>query len=851
MREQVLWGHNFADGRGNVTLSAAYTLQDAITAQDRNFDEPFGFVGSLTNPAVNIPVTGGAFILSSDLGRPSTYFGLGGVNATTGAPFGFYTNAAGQPLTFDASGNLVPFNPGKPAGAVFAGAALVTIPPGSDTTSTREMPDVLQPSQRVFINGMAHYDLTDNVTVFGRFSYAQTTAQFDNPAPIVFALGGYPDPNTYSLAINPATNPFLTPSSRAYFLNPANQSPFGPTIYLNRQLADINPGTEDIDQKTWTAQAGFEGKFKVADRDFKWDLTFSDGETTRDLTMIGIPSQNFANANQAVYASPGVGGGPLGGTVIPVPANLSLSDFTYNAATHVYVQNGTGDLMTCASRLTTNNNCAPYNPFGAQNPQDALNYLRQQQYQDSRIQQQYVEGNVNGSLFDLPAGPLQWAAGFDVRREEANFSLDPYENIDNPLSQGGTYYLGYPHGAPISGSFTTKEIYTEIRAPLIDADMMRSAMGFALFKKLTFEGAVRYMDDSITGSDVAWTAGGELQLNDDLMFRGNRTHSVRQPAIGELFAGTIPEFQSITDPCAVGIISTGPNPANRKANCEQSVINAGLAGNVAAADAFLSTFTSPLAGINGDFSGNTHLHSEVAESWTAGMVFTPRTLPGFMLTVDWIDIDIKGAIAALGGEGVADACYDAPNLNNNYCTAISRNPANFSISGFQSFDVNLNTRDFAGLTVQARYSNVDVARLFGQTPGDWGSLSANVLLFYQAHDLSGIVGEGVQDDTTSSGAERYRVQGGLDWKVAKWDVYWQTTFYGASKVSSESPSIFLYNDIKPYYLNDLAVNYDVTPNLRLQMVVDNVLDAKPPFNSFSYQYDRLGRRFELGVKAKF
>jgi outer membrane receptor protein involved in Fe transport len=359
------------------------------------------------------------------------------------------------------------------------------------------------------------------------------------------------------------------------------------------------------------------------------------------------------------------------------------------------------------------------------------------------------------------------------------------------------------------------------------------------------------MDNSVAGRDTTWTAGGRLELSDDLTFRGNFTHSVRQPAIAELYAGAIPVFQSITDPCAIGVIATGPNPTQRRANCQQAVIAAGLATNTAEADAFLSTFTTPLAGINGTFSGNTDLKSERADSWTVGVLLTPRFLPKFVATVDWVNIDIKGAIAALSGGGVAAACYDNTSVSNAYCAAITRNPADFKIVGFTSFDVNQDTREFAGLTAQVSYGGVDLSSLAGRDPEQWGSLSLSVLFFYLDHDRSGVAGTGLEDQKGATGFERYRAQVGVNYRLGKFDAFWQTTYYSSSKIDPNNPTVFRYNNVKAYYLNDLSVSYQVTDDIRVQAIVNNVFDKKPPFNSFSYQFDRLGRRFELGLKARF
>src|SRR3546814_5363185 len=51
----------------------------------------------------------------------------------------------------------------------------------------------------------------------------------------------------------------------------------------------------------------------------------------------------------------------------------------------------------------------------------------------------------------------------------------------------------------------------------------------------------------------------------DIKFRVNYSHSVRAPALGDLYASPSQDFASVDDPCDVNFIDTGT--ANRPANC--------------------------------------------------------------------------------------------------------------------------------------------------------------------------------------------------------------------------------------------------------------------------------------------
>ena len=122
-------------------------------------------------------------------------------------------------------------------------------------------------------------------------------------------------------------------------------------------------------------------------------------------------------------------------------------------------------------------------------------------------------------------------------------------------------------------------------------------------------------------------------------------------------------------------------------------------------------------------------------------------------------------------------------------------------------------------------------------------------VIHLGHDRSGTVG--LTDSTGAVGSEKWRAQVGFNWQYKDFGVFWQTNWYDKAKVDPNGDAIFLYNDVKEYYLSDASIIWQVTPAARVQLIVNNVFDAEPPFNSFSYQYDRIGRRYQAGVNLRF
>ena len=211
---------------------------------------------------------------------------------------------------------------------------------------------------------------------------------------------------------------------------------------------------------------------------------------------------------------------------------------------------------------------------------------------------------------------------------------------------------------PVSGSYNTDEVFGEIQIPLVSP-----SMDVPFVNLLEAKGAIRYVDNSLTGGDITWTAGGRWKPVEDFAIRGNFTRSIRAPAITELFNPNSAIFTTADDPCDARFINAGPNPAQRAANC--------------AADGLPANFTSNIVDFTtrGSLSGNTELENETADSWTIGAVFTPTFAPGLTLSVDWVDIALEGAIQSVDAEGTLEACYDANDFPNSACDRIDRDGA--------------------------------------------------------------------------------------------------------------------------------------------------------------------------------
>ena len=198
--------------------------------------------------------------------------------------------------------------------------------------------------------------------------------------------------------------------------------------------------------------------------------------------------------------------------------------------------------------------------------------------------------------------------------------------------------------------------------------------------ELSIEGAARYSNyGGSTGGVWAYNVGAIWSPIRDIRFRGTYARSVRAPNLSNLHATPAVGFaNNLTDPCdqpgggnAGNNILAGPNRAR---NCAA----AGVPTTLTYVDGSNVTVTipwsnAPGSGVQGINQGNPNLLPEVGTSLTFGVVFQPRFLPGFSMTLDYYRIKITNVIAGLSGQSIINQCYDDPGgINNPYCTAVFR-----------------------------------------------------------------------------------------------------------------------------------------------------------------------------------
>ena len=105
----------------------------------------------------------------------------------------------------------------------------------------------------------------------------------------------------------------------------------------------------------------------------------------------------------------------------------------------------------------------------------------------------------------------------------------------------------------------------------------------------------------------------------------------------------------------------------------------------------------------GTISGNSDLNAETAKTITVGAVWTPQTIPGLSLTVDFYDIKIRDAISSPSLDDVISNCVDALAIDNEFCPLITRDPGTFQVQTFRLIEQNFSALEAQGLDFEANY----------------------------------------------------------------------------------------------------------------------------------------------------
>jgi iron complex outermembrane recepter protein len=647
------------------------------------------------------------------------------------------------------------------------------------TSLLRDRKALITPNERLSGAAFFNYDLTNNVEAYGRLMGSQTLAE-ERLVPA----------NSATQILIQRNNPFLTSALSAAFAGAYNLTSAGAAggtdafrATLSRSYPEFGDTVLDTDRNNYQLMAGLRGE---PSKNLRWDIYAQYGETREKTRITG--DGLVARLQQA--------------------ANATL------------------DASGKAVCVDQSNGCAPINLFGpGKISAEALAFITRP-FEQSRVRDQAVLGatmNANSDgMFRTAAGVVDAVFGVEYRRESGNLNFETALQTGQTLNQGARANFG--------GAFNTKELFTEVRVPLL------KNVPFA--RALSVDGAYRYSKDSTAGSGDAWKAGADWEIENGLRVRGSYQAVVRAPNIGERFGAlsSVALLGRATDPCA---------------NVATSGANAALCAKTGAP---ASPYTADIPASGFFFGGSANIKAEQGKTFTIGGVFAPRNNPDLNFTADYYDIKINNAISAFGAQAVLNFCYlSGIQL---FCDKIRRG-SNGQLVSIDSTDSNL---------AQLRVSGFDVGASYRFR--EFGGKGNNLLLAYTAdivtrRDVANGPGAPVLECAgkfgptcgieTNRAIPKYSHRFTATYGQGPWTA--QLAWRHVGKVTDDAATVYTVEQIgaKDYF--DLSASWKVSKSLKVVFGIDNVLDKKPPQvftqqtfgNTVPISYDVIGRRIGMSL----
>jgi iron complex outermembrane recepter protein len=466
--------------------------------------------------------------------------------------------------------------------------------------------------------------------------------------------------------------------------------------------------------------------------------------------------------------------------------------------------------------------CIPLNVFGptAANPA-AVAYVRGDTQYTAKNTPDDLGASIRGPMFDDWAGTVRSALSFEYQklRLDTVSNAQPTDRVD---CTGIEYACGPNTATWISnvvasggGSESIKEVAAEFDVPLLkDKPFARS---------VDLNAAVRYADYSASGGATTWKIGLDWALSDDIRFRSTRSRDLRAPNLNDLYA---------------------PQNASPTGYTDEHTHTGGIVTVIS--------------------QGNPNLLPEVANTFTVGIVVSPRGLPGLNASLDYFNIKMDNAITAVDprSNSVQNEC-EASNGTSPLCSLMIRplpysdtSPANFP-TAILSEELNVATLKTHGFDLEVGY-HFDLAG---------GQLAMRLLGTYQPKfDTQTIPGAVVVDAAGAASQPATKLNAFINYTRGGASIDLLERWRSSEKQSGDPTLVFDIPAIPSVAYTDMTLGYEFgvkRSTAKVYLSVQNLFDKSPPIYAnqavastpgFGFPAtigdDIVGRYFTLGVRLK-
>lgn len=468
--------------------------------------------------------------------------------------------------------------------------------------------------------------------------------------------------------------------------------------------------------------------------------------------------------------------------------------------------------------------CVPLNVFGGQGP-DGLGTVDEAQiayvtdrYRDHGRNEQWIaDAGAHGKFGELAAGPIGWAVGAELRREEGFRRPDP----DKLAGVSGAVT-----GDLAGGRYDVAEAYGELRLPLL---ARRPGI-----ERLDVDVGLRWSDFSTFGSASSLSGRLGWQPRRGLIVRGAYSEVFRAPTLASLYTSPVYFLGIARDPCG-----NEPDPGQR-VNCAANGVPGG---------SYEQSLQDQIPTIRG---GSSDLRPEEGRSWSAGLAWASGG-DALALSIDYFDTLVRAAIRQLLNQTLLDECANtgAPSV----CGRITRWPDG-TVREVDARYLNLGSELASGIDLEARYRFI------------WHGGSGALRLATTHLDDRSITTAAGSPPLELAGSRferslypRWRGLGGVDFARGVWSAGYVAEYLGSVRECRAGLAVLPdeltgCRDISGVLYHDLRLAYVPRGGWSVSALVTNVTDEDPPRvafvpaegNTSTANYRLLGRTISLQLQ---
>ncbi len=488
--------------------------------------------------------------------------------------------------------------------------------------------------------------------------------------------------------------------------------------------------------------------------------------------------------------------------------------------------------IQCADANARANGCVPVNLFGRGSiTPEAADYIRANLAQEAIVEQFTAQGYMSGELFELPAGFVGAAFGFEYRKDEMQLKPDA-------LNQRGGHSSG--HVPAFTGDYDVTEAFAEISIPLLNdlpgVEFLNTDLSLRI---------ADYGIDNI-GTVASFGAGLQWSVIEGLNIRTSYQRALRAPDLTELFSPPRGDVDSFTDICdGVTLNSTGQIAQNCLS--EPGITTA---INQAIADGEEGIYEEESGSHSSPNAGNLGLKEEEATTKTIGFVWQPSFVDGLSLAADYYNIEIEDAIDSYTNTDILRQCYDSTSFgsDNPFCRDIQRNVQDGQLTNVIQRQFNLDLVETSGVDYQFNYE-LNLAPI--NLPGELELRYIHTHLIKYQLTSQGLDEVIIDDQKGELVHEKFEDRGrlSLTWRHNDWRVSWRTTYYGSSIDSRELQQA--YDDaISEYETNIAAGEQGQLPEKPIFLDIDSELFHNVTL-AYTHNFGDIKARFSTGVNNVF